>query len=107
MSGAEQAPIDLERAYELLAHLVSSAEVSLSEPQHYGSFRLIDAASRLVEALLATGLQDPWLRDFGEDIDHKKVWMMTDREAYADFLAGASRAIAARLKERANEGDHG
>jgi hypothetical protein len=32
-----------EQAYELLAHLVASAELCIREPHYYGTFRLIDA----------------------------------------------------------------
>ena len=84
----------------LLAHLVTSADICRFEPHVYGTFRLIDAASRLIEALLESGCQDPWLRDFRAEIERKKTWMMWDREAYYEFLPEAARELAAELRRR-------
>ena len=39
-----------DRLFELVAYLVSCARLSLDEPQIYGSFRLVEAVVRLVEA---------------------------------------------------------
>jgi hypothetical protein len=91
-----------DQAFDLLAFLVSSAEISLVEPTYYGTFRLVDAASRLVGFMLE---HDPersreFLQRFKEDVDTKKVWMMWDREAYYDFLRGAPAAVAAEVKRR-------
>lgn len=84
----------------LLAHLVTSADICRYEPHFYGTFRLIDAASRLMEALLENGCEDPWLRQFRAEIERKKSWMMWDREAYFAFLPEAARELAAELKRR-------
>ena len=89
-----------EQAFDLHAFLVSSAEISLVEPTYYGSFRLVDAASRLMGFMLE---HDPersreLLQRFKEEVDAKKVWMMWDREAYYDFLRGAPAVVAAELK---------
>lgn len=98
MSGTE---VRLERkaAYRLLAHLLASAEICAVEPGFYGTFRLLDAASRLAGALLEAGLDDPWLGQLHDDIEAKKVLLMSDREAYFAFLPEAARRIAERLRE--------
>ena len=84
----------------LLAHLVTSSDLCRYEPHVYGTFRLIDAASRLIEALLAGGCDDAWLRDFRDEIERKKTWMMWDRPAYYEFLPEAAGELAAELRRR-------
>ena len=68
-----------EDLYELLSFLVSSAHLLVNEPEHYGSFRLIDAACRLIGFALESGRleDDGFLREFKEDADRKKLLMMT------------------------------
>lgn len=92
--------ISQEQALGLLAHLVTSADICRFEPHFYGTFRLIDAASRLIEALQESGCDDPWLNDFRAEIERKKTWMMWDREAYFAFLPEAAGELAAELKRR-------
>ena len=43
-----------KQALELIAFLSSSAEISLNEPTHYGTLRLVDAVSRRVVDLRST-----------------------------------------------------
>jgi hypothetical protein len=102
--GGAQVPsatVPRERAYELLAHLVASAEICVTEPHYYGSFRLLDAASRLAATMLECGLDDPWLADLQTEFDRNKVLMMSDRPAFHSFLPQASRQVARRLLETA------
>lgn len=70
------------------------------EPTYYGTFRLVDAASRLTGFMLE---HDPersreFLQRFKEEVDTKKVGMMWDRDAYYDFLRSAPAAVAAEVK---------
>jgi hypothetical protein len=51
--------VDESDALILFTHLVTSAELCLSEPWDYGSYRLLDAASRLAAAMLARGRSRP------------------------------------------------
>lgn len=95
-----------EQAYALLAHLVVSAEICTFEPHYYGTFRLIDGASKLLEIMLAGGASDQaWLASFKQEIDQKKGWMMWDREGYFQFLYEAAGTLAGELKRRANRVD--
>jgi hypothetical protein len=103
---AEQMVVSEAEAYELLAHLVASAELCISEPYYYGTFRLIDAASRLMGYMLGHGGDvgddgEAWLLRFKREVDEKKEWMMWDREGYFEFLRGATGSIAGELKRRA------
>ncbi len=89
-------------ALALLAHLVTSAELCLTEPYDYGMFRLIDAASRLATATLprssATGRA--FLEAFIAEVDEKKMWDSRDRERYGAFLRDTSRRTAEHLVAR-------
>jgi hypothetical protein len=95
--GGPSASVPAERVYELLAHLVASAEICVSEPHYYGSFRLLDAAAKLAAMMLGCGLDDPWLAALQAEIDQNKVLMMSDRPAFYSYLPQASRQVAQRL----------
>jgi hypothetical protein len=99
MADPDLVTLDRTTAYELLCHLAASAELCAFEPIHYGTFRLLDATSRLSAALLDGGLDDPWLRELRRDIDEKKVLMMHDRDTYFAFLPQVSRRLAEHLRE--------
>ncbi len=91
-----------EQALDMLAFLASAAEISLHEPTYYGTFRLIDAASRLMGYLLESNpeLAESFMPGWKQDIDTRKVWMMWDRPAYQQFLKEAPAVIAAEIKQR-------
>ena len=97
---AGQMVLTEEQAFDILAFLFSSAEICLVEPTYYGTFRLVDAASRLMGHMLPHDPQrsGEFLRRFIEEVDTKKVWMMWDREAYYDFLRAAPAVVAAEVK---------
>lgn len=92
-----------DEAFELLTFLVTSARGCVDEPETYGTFRLIDAASRLLDFLLKSEeAQDKeFYSHLKEEIDEKKLWLMTDEEAYFNFLGEATRKVAKQLKRRA------
>jgi hypothetical protein len=92
-----------ENLYELLAFLVSSAYLCVNEPKLYGTFRLIDAACRLIDFSLDSGrLEDEqFLRAFKKDADERKLLLMTDEDAYIQFLEDATRKTAKEMKRRA------
>jgi len=94
-----------EQALQLIAFLTSAAEISIHEPVYYGTFRLVDAASRLIGFMLE---HDPprsgeFLRELKTELDTKKVWMMWDREAYFDFLRATPAQVAVEVKRLADE----
>jgi hypothetical protein len=96
-----------EEALEIITFLVSSAEICLHEPVYYGTFRLVDGASRLMGAMLE---HDPprtgdFLRSFKAEIDARKTAMMWDREAYYAFLRAIPALAAAELKRLREAGE--
>ena len=92
-----------EDFYELLSFMVTSAHLSVEEPELYGSFRLIDGACRLIEFALESGQlsDEQFVRDFKEYADVRKHWMMTDEPGFLRFLEEATGKLAAELKRQA------
>ena len=93
-----------EDLYEVLSFLISSAHLCVTEPRFYGTFRLIDAACRLIGLALESGQleADQFLREFKEDADKRKFLLMTDEEGYFRFLGDATRKMAKEMKRRAS-----
>jgi hypothetical protein len=87
---------------ELLAFLVTSARLCVDEPKLYGTFRLVDAASRLIGFVLENDrLEDKQpLQQLKDEIDEKKFLMTTDQEEYVQFLDDLTRKVARELKQR-------
>lgn len=88
-----------DQAMQLIAFLTSAAEISIHEPTYYGSFRLLDAASRLMGFMLE---HDPprtgeFLRELKTELDTKKVWMMWDRDAFFDFTRAVPAQVAGEV----------
>ena len=95
----DQLALSKREAIELMTYLVASAECCTREPLYYGTFRLLDGASRLAGYILdrQTTPNDAWLTDFKAEIDEKKAWMMSDREGYVKFLQEAAGTVAERV----------
>ena len=95
--------ISEDEVLTVIAHLLSSAELCLYEPELYGSFRLLDATSRFLGILLSKepADHDAFLLRLKQEIDQKKVWMMYDHSGYRDFVQEVPALVAMRLKERA------
>ena len=93
-----------DEAYALLALLVCSAELGTVEPYYYGTFRLLDAASRLAEDMMRHGVDDSgeWLGAFKSELDQKKLLMLSDRPSYVAYLERVGGRVAEGLKLRAN-----
>jgi hypothetical protein len=76
-----------EEAVAFLTYLASAAELTLIEPDLYGSFRLVDAASRLLSHLADVGgPRGERYLELRDEIDRKKVLMMWDKERYVEFV---------------------
>lgn len=92
-------------AFELVVYLASAAELTLLEPELYGSFRLVDAASRLLGPLSerAPASRRAFYEQLRTEIDRRKVLMMSDKDAYVEFVRGLPATLAAELKSRAEQ----
>ena len=93
-----------DEVFELLAFLVSSARLCVDEPKLYGTFRLVDAASRLLGFVLQSDqVQDKRsVQQLKDEIDEKKFLMTTYQEGYAKFLDDLTSKVARELKKRAS-----
>jgi hypothetical protein len=99
---AEELVVSERDAFDLLVYLLSAAEITVFEPDLYGTFRLVDASSRLLDAMLKQLPAED--RDFFEqlkaEIDERKVLMMWDRNGYLAFLREMPGRLAEELKRR-------
>jgi hypothetical protein len=91
-----------DEAFELLVFLITSARGCVDEPKLYGTFRLVDAASKLVGFVLEDHPEqsEGFLRDLKQEIDEKKLSLMADQEGYIEFLGDITREVAQELKRR-------
>ena len=95
-----------DEALNLVAYLTASADISLFEPELYGPFRLIDAASQVADAVLKNdpgGERRAFWESLQQEIDSKKVWLMWDRPGFREFLKEMPGKVAAELSAKPNE----
>lgn len=89
------------RLFELVAYLVSCSRLSLDEPPIYGSFRLIEAVGRLVDAADALGIAvDSEIRNAREQIEANKLLIIDDHDGYRAWLDGLLTEVAAEATRR-------
>jgi hypothetical protein len=105
MSDLQATVLTRAQADELISFLLSSAEITLREPIHYGPLRLVDAVSRLVGFMESNGaVQDgDFLSELKEEIDVKKQWCMWDKSGFYGFLRETPRAMAEYVGASAEE----
>ena len=95
-----------DQANELISFLLSSAEITLKEPIHYGPLRLVDAVSRMIGFMEANGavVDGEFLADLKDEIDVKKQWCMWDKPGFYDFLRQTPREMAEYVTSSQKEG---
>jgi hypothetical protein len=99
----DEIKVDRDGVIEVIAYLLSSAELCTREPYHYGTFRLLDGASRLA-GLALRNVADPqhhWLWELKQDIDDHKGLLMWEREAYFAYLQEVTGKIVQQLRPEA------
>lgn len=91
-----------ERLFELVLYLISSARLTLDEPPIYGSLRLVEGASRLVDAASELGEidVDDFLERGRDSIEANKLKMINDHEGYGVWLTGLLSEFAAEATRR-------
>jgi len=87
------------RIFELLCYMIVSARNLDQETKMYGPFRLVDAASRLIEILEESGIGDEFLSQVRSMIEANKYKVMTDKEGFVAFLDDLALKMVGRLKE--------
>ena len=103
-------PVGMSEAevLKLVAYLTASADISLFEPELYGPFRLIDAASQVADAVLKNnpdGERQAFWAALKQEIDDKKGWLMWDRPGFRAFLQAMPGKVAAELSTKAAKAD--
>jgi len=98
-------PLDEERYYELLSFLVSSAFLLCHGEQdeaYYPSLRLMDGANHLTRSIIASGgfEGEGWPQQFVERCEAGLNLLMTDEEAFVDFVNESTRMLAREMKQR-------
>lgn len=91
--------VSVPDALDLLAYLVTAADLCTREPLHYGMGRLLDAAARLARALEASGvaLERPWISELRQGIDANMDLLMWDQPAFEQFLHTTAGMLGGQL----------
>ena len=101
---SEKMLVSEDQAIELLAFLVTSSRGVIDEPELYGSFRLMDASSRLLGFMLESSEQEDkeFLSELKDRIDTGKMLMMTNEEEYVAFTEDIVKTVTQWLKYSAS-----
>jgi len=75
-----------EEIFELVSYMAVSSRNLLEEPARYGPFRLVDAASRLIDILEEAEMSSPRLAAVRDKIETGKYSAMGTEEEFEDFL---------------------
>ncbi len=85
--------------FELICYIIVSARNLDQETKMYGPFRLVDAASKLIEILEKNGIYDELLSQVRTMIEANKYKVMTDKEEFVAFLDDLVLKMVGKLKE--------
>ena len=92
------------RIFDLVGYMATSARNLIDETPLYGPFRLVDAASRLIEILEQEGIGSSRLSTLRERIDAGKYSVMVDEEEFKDYLDGVVDAVVDHMDSDTSEG---
>ena len=85
--------------FELICYMVTSARNLVRETKMYGPFRLIDACGRLIGILEQMGTSSEFLSKVKAQIEENKYKVISDEEAFLNFLDELVLDLVGRLKE--------
>ena len=85
--------------FELICYMLISARNLDQETKMYGPFRLVDAASKLIEILEKNEIYDEFLSQVRTIIEVNKYKVMTDKEEFLSFLDDLVLKMVAKLKD--------
>ena len=100
MSSSQRDPGEI--VFDLVLYLVTCARLNLDEKPIYGAFRLIEGASRLIEATeeLTGAPADPFLVEQRAAIERNKARMTLDKQGFGDWLGDLARDMATEATKR-------
>ena len=90
MRGTDVEERPKDKLIEIMAYLISSANILPNEPEIYGPMRLLEGAKRIIEFLEEEGLADKELLNIKEKMDDAMSEVLTDEEG---FKAGINEAV--------------
>lgn len=85
--------------FELICYMLISARNLDRETKMYGPFRLVDAASKLIEILEKNGICDEFLSQVRTIIELNKNKLIEGKEEFLSFLDDLALKMVLRLKE--------
>lgn len=95
--------VELEKFFELVGYMVTSARNLLDETPAYGPFRLVDAASRLIAVLEAEALADQRLLAIRNEIESSKYSVMEDPTKFRQFLDSVVDLLVSQIASSQGE----
>jgi len=90
--------------FDLVGYMATSGRNLIDETPLYGPFRLVDAASRLIEILQQEGIASSRLSTLREHIDAGKYSVMVDRQEFTHYLDTLVNAVVDHMSSRTSEG---
>uniref|UniRef100_A0A7C5XH95 Uncharacterized protein n=1 Tax=Ignisphaera aggregans TaxID=334771 RepID=A0A7C5XH95_9CREN len=88
--------------FKLLSFLITSARGCVEEPLLYGTLRLIDAASRLIDIMKKENKATEELLKLQKMIEENKSLVMYDEKAYIEFLDRLVKELTKIIKTAGN-----
>ncbi len=92
------------RIFDLIGYMATSGRNLLDETPLYGPFRLVDAASRLIEILEQEGIASSRLSKLRERIDAGKYAVMVDVEEFKNYLDAVIDTVVDHMDCGTSEG---
>jgi len=89
--------------FELVCYMVTSARNLIPENKLYGPFRLIDAASRLIDIVKRLDLKSPRLESIQKQIEDRKYTVMDSDEEFTAFLEGLVMSLVPLMENRKSQ----
>ena len=99
---SDQSVAPREFLFDFVLYLVTCARLHLDEKPIYGAFRMIEGASRLVEAAesLPGWEVDAFLSEQRAAIEANKARMTVDKDGFRQWLSDLAREMAAEATRR-------
>ena len=92
------------KIFDLVGYMATSGRNLIDETPLYGPFRLVDAASRLIEILEHEGIGSSRLSTLRERIDAGKYAVMVDAEEFKNYLDAVVDAVVDHMDSETSEG---
>lgn len=86
--------------FELICYMVTSARNLISENRLYGPFRLLEAASRLLDIVEKLNVKSARLEAIKKQIEDGKYSVMESEEKFTRFLEDLVMALVPLMDQR-------